>query len=33
MRLTVTEQLVEKGGRYTLPAAEAGRGKAATSEM
>ena len=26
MRLAVTEQLVEKGGKYTLPAAEAGRG-------
>ena len=26
MRLAVTEQLVEKGGRYTLPAPEAGRG-------
>jgi hypothetical protein len=26
MRLDVTEQLVEEGGRYTLPAAEAGPG-------
>jgi hypothetical protein len=26
MRLAVTEQLVEKGGRYTLPAAETGQG-------
>jgi hypothetical protein len=33
MRLAVTEQLVETGGRYTLPAAEVGQGKAATSEM
>jgi hypothetical protein len=32
MRLAVTEQLVEKGGKYTLPAAEAGQGKAATNE-
>jgi hypothetical protein len=33
MRLAVTEQLVETGGRYTLPAAEVRQGKAATSEM
>jgi hypothetical protein len=33
MRLAVTERLVEKRGRYTLPAAEAGQGKAATIEM
>jgi hypothetical protein len=26
MRLAVTEQLVEKGGRYTLPATEADQG-------
>jgi hypothetical protein len=26
MRLAVTEQLVEKGGKYTLPAGEAGQG-------
>jgi hypothetical protein len=26
MRLAVTEQLVETGGRYSLPAAEAGQG-------
>jgi hypothetical protein len=26
MCLAVTEQLVEKGGKYTLPAAEAGQG-------
>ncbi len=26
MRLAVTEQLVEKGGRYTLPVVEAGQG-------
>jgi hypothetical protein len=26
MRLAVTERLVETGGRYTLPAAEAGQG-------
>jgi hypothetical protein len=26
MRLDVTEQLVEKGGKYTLPAPEAGPG-------
>ena len=26
MRLAVTEQLVEKGGKYTLPAAEAEQG-------
>ena len=32
MRLAVTEQLVEKSGKYTLPAAEAGQGKAATNE-
>jgi hypothetical protein len=32
MRLAVTEQLVETGGKYTLPAAEAGQGKAATNE-
>ena len=32
MRLAVTEQLVETGGKHTLPAAEAGQGKAATSE-
>jgi hypothetical protein len=25
-RLAVTERLVEKGGKYTLPAAEAGQG-------
>jgi hypothetical protein len=32
MRLAVLEQLVEKGGKHTLPAAEAGQGKAATNE-
>jgi hypothetical protein len=32
MRLAVTEQLVETGGKYTLLAAEAGQGKAATNE-
>jgi hypothetical protein len=32
MRLAITEQLVETGGKYTLPAAEAGQGKAATNE-
>ena len=32
MRLAVTEQLVEKSGKHTLPAAEAGQGKAATNE-
>jgi hypothetical protein len=26
MHLAVTEQLVEKGGKYPLPTAEAGRG-------
>jgi hypothetical protein len=26
MRLAVTERLVEKGGKYTLPAGEAGQG-------
>jgi hypothetical protein len=33
MRLAVTERLVETGGKYTLPAAEAEQGKAATNEM
>jgi hypothetical protein len=33
MHLTILEQLVEKSGKYTLPAAKAGQGKAATSEM
>ena len=32
MRLAVTERLVETGGKYTLPATEAGQGKAATNE-
>ena len=32
MRLAVTEQLVETGGKHTLLAAEAGQGKAATNE-
>jgi hypothetical protein len=33
MRLDVLGQLVETGGKYTLPAPEAGQSKAATSEM
>jgi hypothetical protein len=33
MRLDVLGQLVETGGKHILPAAEAGQGKATTSEM
>jgi hypothetical protein len=33
MRLAVLGHLAMRGSRYTLPAPEAGQGKAATSEM